>query len=115
MDTQIFANAIGAIKRKKRKTQVSPTSVAAYQSVRRQRVTDCERIVSFIKNNPGSSREEVTHGTGIQLQSVTGDVSHLLKKGQIEERDTKLQRGRKVGRLWPPVCPTCQVCQLGEE
>jgi predicted HTH transcriptional regulator len=102
MNAQIFENAIESIKKKKRKTHVSPTSVAAYESVRKQRVTDYERIVSFIKSNPGSSREEVTHGTGIQLQSVTGDVSHLLKKGLIEERDTKLQRGRKVGRLWPP-------------
>ena len=103
MDTQIFANAIETIKKKKRKTNVSPTSIAAYESVRRRRVTDCERIVSFIKSNPGSSREEVTNTTGIPLQSTTGNISHLLKQGLVEERGTKLNRsGRNVGQLWPP-------------
>jgi len=102
MDAQIFENTSETINKKKRKAHVSSTSVAAYDATRAQRVTDCERIVLFIAGNPGSSREDVTHGTGIQLQSVTGNVSHLLKKGLIEERDTKLQCARKVGRLWPP-------------
>ena len=103
MDTQTFTNAIETIKKKKRKTNVSSTSVAAYEDTVKQRVTDCERIIIFIKGNPGSSREEVTNTTGIPLQSTTGNIWHLLKQGLIEERGTKLNRsGRNVGQLWPP-------------
>jgi hypothetical protein len=51
-----------------------------------------------------TSERQLNHRANQQVerQSVTGNISHLLKKGLIEERETKLQRGRKVGRLWPP-------------
>jgi predicted HTH transcriptional regulator len=102
MNTETFQEAVEAIKPiKKKKKQIANTSVTAFQNTAEQRVTDCKRIVIFVKENPGSSREEVTNGTGIRLQSTTGNVSNLLKKGLIEERETKLQRGRKVGQLWP--------------
>jgi len=103
MNTETFQEAVEAIKpiKKKKKKKIANTSVAAFEETAEQRVTDCERIVIFVKENPGSSREEVMNGTGIRLQSTTGNVSYLLKKGMIEQRETKLQRGRKVGQLWP--------------
>jgi predicted HTH transcriptional regulator len=102
MNTETFQEAVEEIQSlKKKKKQVADTSVAAFEETAKQRVTDCERIIIFVKQHPGSSREEVMNGTGIRLQSTTGNISHLVKRGLMEERETKLQRGRQVGRLWP--------------
>jgi predicted HTH transcriptional regulator len=102
MNTETFQGTVEVTKPiKKQKKKVASTSVTAFEGSAKQRATDCERIVIFVQQNPGSSREEIMNGTGIRLQSTTGNVSYLLKKGLIKERETKLQRGRHVGRLWP--------------
>lgn len=110
MDNQTFTHVINTIKRKKRKTEVAPTSVDAYEAYKHneeqviadKRLTHKDRIVEFIKENPGCTREQIAEGTGIKLQTVTGNVTQLLRKCRIEERGTTLNRsGRKVGQLWP--------------
>lgn len=102
MNTETLQDAVEAIKSvKKKKKKVASTSVAAFKETAKQRVTDCERIVVFVKQNPGTSREEITSGTGIKLQTVTGNVTHLIKNRLIEQRPVKLNdAGRKVGQLW---------------
>jgi hypothetical protein len=96
--------------KKKRKTKVAPTSVIAYgdykhneeQVIAEKRLTDKDRIVNFIKEYPGCTREQIAEGTGIKLQTVTGNVTQLIRKCRIKEGGTTLNRsGRKVGRLWP--------------
>ena len=64
------------------------------------------QIVKFIKENPGCTRDQIAEGTKIKLQTVTGNVSHLVKKGLIEEQGTTLNgSGRKVGKLWSSAAP----------
>lgn len=99
MDTQTFTEVINTIKRKRK---VSPTSVAAFQETADARVTERQLIFAFIGQHPGCSREEITAGTGIKLQSVTGIVTPLVKNNHIKEEGVKMGRcGRSVGRLWP--------------
>lgn len=103
MDTKTFQDTIEAIKAaKKKKKKVASTSVAAFQETAGARVTEKERIVAYIDKHPGCSREEIAEGTELKLQSVTGNVTHLLRGGQIKEEGVKLnETGRKVGKLWP--------------
>jgi hypothetical protein len=105
INTETFQDIVEAIKSvKKKKKKVASTSVAAFEDTAPQRVTGCKRIVIFVEHNPGSSREEVMKGTGIKLQTVTGNVTYLIKNRLIEQREVKLNdAGRKVGRLWPAV------------
>ena len=131
IDNETFKNMIDMIKRKpnaevttapaedkaakkKRKTKVASTSCTAYEEYKKneqqviaeKQPTDCERIVKFVKENPGCTRDEIAEGTRIKLQTVTGNVTQLVKKGLLEERGTTLNAsGRKVGRLWPAAAP----------
>lgn len=75
------------------------------------------RIIDFIDTHPGCSREQVTAGTSIKLQSVTGNVTHLIAQQSVVEDGTKLnETGRKVGRLWIPgkVGQCSQIDQTNE-
>ena len=114
IDNETFKDMIDTIKRKKRKTKVAPTSVDAYEEYKaneqevmaEKQPTDCQQIVKFVKENPGCTRDQIAEGTKIKLQTVTGDVSHLVKKGLIEEQGTTLNgSGRKVGKLWSSAAP----------
>jgi hypothetical protein len=113
MDNQAFAEMIETIKKKKKK-KVAATSVAAYKETEGARVSEKKRITAFIEKHPGCSRDDIVEGTKIKLQSVTGNVTSLVKNGHIEEQGVKLNTaGNKVGRLWPP-CVSSKECPPNE-
>jgi DNA-binding MarR family transcriptional regulator len=88
--------------KKKQKKQVADTSVAAFNETAMAHVTEKHRIIDFIAKHPGASREEIAEGTGMKLQSCTGNVTALVRNGHISEEGGKLNKGgRKVHRLWP--------------
>ena|ERR1700686_2488737 len=116
MNNQASAEMIETIKKKKQKKvagtpvvalqekkhKVAQTSVDAYNETAGARVTEKERIITFIEHHPGSSRDEISEGTQLKLQSVTGNVTPLVRNGSIDERETKRNKaGRKVKQLWP--------------
>jgi len=107
MTDKDFEVAIDTIKTaKKKKRKVANTSVVAFQETAGARVTEAQRIIDFIGGAPGCSREEISEGTGVKLQSVTGNVTPLVRNGRIKEDGVKLSRtGRKVGQLWLPPPP----------
>jgi DNA-binding MarR family transcriptional regulator len=103
MNTETFQEAVEAIKPiKKKKKNVASTSVAAFEETAGARVTEKQQIIAIIETHPGSTREQIAEGTGLKLQSVTGNVTLLVRNRLIEERGTTLNRsGRKVRKLWP--------------
>ena len=99
------------------KKKVSPQSTAALASALKTMASAKQRILDFIDKHPGCSREEVTAGTGIKLQSVTGNMTHLIAQQSVVEDGTKLnETGRKVGRLWiPGKVGQCSSVHEGDE
>lgn len=100
------------------KKKVSPQSTAALASALKTMASAKQRILDFIDTHPGCSREEVNAGTGIKLQSVTGDMTHLIAQQSVVEDGTKLnETGRKVGRLWIPgkVAQCSQINETNED
>jgi hypothetical protein len=109
MDTETF-NTTDTIEKakpkKKQHKQVAQTSIDAFEATAEARVTEKQRIVDFIALHPGASREEIAEGTKMKLQSCTGNVTALVRNGQIQEESSKLNKGgRKVNRLWPAGFP----------
>lgn len=99
MNTETFQDVVEVIKKKKKK--LNPVSVATLASTVKERATADERIMAFIRQNPGSTREEIVEGTGIKWQTVTGNIAHLIGNHLIEQCGTKPNKqGREVGRLW---------------
>lgn len=62
------------------------------------RITNQDRVLSFVRlcGERGSTREEISSGTGLGIQSVTPAVSQLLRLGLlIESGVTRLTQSGK--------------------
>ena len=68
----------------------SETSKEAAEAALERIPTQKEKVLNFIKQNPKSSRQNISDGTGITLQAVCGRVATLIEEFMIEENSTKM-------------------------
>lgn len=78
--------------------QASSTSKAGAESIADYAPTLRERVYDFVRERRGATRDEITVGTGISLQTVCARVDDLLKLGRLTDtQDTrKTSSGRKA-------------------
>lgn len=79
------------------------TSKDAYQRHRDsgKALTQAQRVLAFIRENPRCSRADIAAGTGIRLASVCGRVNELLEAKDVREQGVKtdMDTGMRVNTL----------------
>lgn len=67
-----------------------------------KRLSQRERVLEAIQENPAKSREWLSNHTGIKITSLTPRVSELIKSGLVIEANEDIsQAGVVVGCLYP--------------
>jgi len=79
---------------------VRQTSIQAYDGLRRSRklCKQQKQVYDYLLAFPGSSDKEISRGTGLPINSVTGRRNELLKLGLVRGEKIKVCQytGRKV-------------------
>lgn len=85
------------------KTDMATTSLMAYKKLvdtGRDKILKA-RVLKYVLDHPGSTRDDIADATGIRLASVCGAAKPLVDEQLLVERgvDTKTDNPRKL--LWP--------------
>jgi len=68
---------------------VNPGSSTA--PLKEKRLSKGEMVVEYLKANEGSTREQISEGTGISLKTVRNKISDLLNRSELEaDKDKRL-------------------------
>jgi len=76
--------------------RVKATSLAARDSMRERQPINNDRVLAYIKGQGGATRDAISEGLDMKIQSVCPAVVELMKRGLIEE--TKDRRLTRSGR-----------------
>ena len=85
------------------KTDMAWTSLQAYEKLCAEGKDTIlkARVLKYVLDHPGVTRDDIAEATGIRLASVCGSANPLVKEGLLREDGADLKSGYPRSLLWP--------------
>lgn len=79
---------------------INKNSRDAYESVKKNASETRIIICDFLKNNPGSTRQDIEEKTSLKINQVSGRVSDMIQEGVIFVNGDVTVNRKKRGKLF---------------